>query len=47
MENDDIALMIEKLNTLSNAYDVDFVISISKDECDLPEIAKPYVIVSL
>ena len=40
MENDDIALMVDKLNTLSNAYDVDFVISISKDEKDLPENAK-------
>ena len=47
MENDDIALMIEKLNTLSNAYDVDFVISISKNENDLPENAKSCVIVSL
>ncbi|MBO5352047.1 MAG: twitching motility protein PilT [Lachnospiraceae bacterium] len=47
MENSDIAEMIEKLDTLSNAFDVDFVISISKNESDLPENAKPYVIVSL
>ena len=47
MENDDIAQMIDKLNTLSNAFDVDFIISISKNENDLPENAKPYVIVSL
>lgn len=47
MENSDIAEMLEKLNTLSNAFDVDFVISISKNECDLPENVKPYVIVSL
>ena len=47
MENDDISLMIDKLNALSNAFDVDFVISISKNECDLPENAKPCVIVSL
>ncbi len=47
MENDDIALMVEKLSALSNAFDVDFVISISKNENDLPENAKPHVIVSL
>ncbi len=47
MEQEDIAEMIDKLTTLSNAFDVDFVISISKNEADLPENAKPYVIVSL
>ncbi|MBE5950224.1 MAG: twitching motility protein PilT [Lachnospiraceae bacterium] len=47
MENDDIALMVDKLSMLSNAFEVDFVISISKDEKDLPENAKPYVIVAL
>ncbi len=47
MENDDIALMVDKLSMLSNAFEVDFVISISKDEKDLPENAKPCVIVAL
>ena len=47
MDNDELTLFIEKLNALSGAYDVDFVISISRDECNLPEIAKPCVIVSL
>ena len=47
MENDDIALMVDKLSMLSNAFEVDFVISISKDEKDLPENAQPYVIVAL
>lgn len=47
MENDDIALMVDKLSMLSNTFEVDFVISISKDEKDLPENAKPYVIVAL
>lgn len=47
MENEDISQIIDKLDTLSNAFDVDFVISISKNECDLPENAKSYVIVSL
>ena len=47
MENDDIAWMMDKLNTLSNTFDVDFIISISKNENDLPENAKSCVIVSL
>ena len=47
MENNDIAEMIEKLTTLSNAYNVDFIISISKNEEDLPEKVKPHVIVAL
>ena len=47
MENEDISWMIDKLTTLSNTFDVDFVISISKNEADLPENAKPHVIVSL
>ena len=47
MENDDIALMVDKLSALSNAFEVDFVISISKEKNDLPENAQPYVIVAL
>jgi len=47
MENDDIAIMMDKLSELSKAFDVDFVISISKAENDLPENVKPYVIVAL
>ena len=47
MENDDIAEMMKKLDNLSNAFDVDFVISISKNKEDLPENAQPYVIVAL
>ena len=47
MENDDIALMVDKLSMLSNAFEVDFVISISKNENDLPDNAKSCVIVAL
>ncbi len=47
MENDDIAQMIDRLAMVSNAFDVDFVISISKNKEDLPENAQPYVIVAL
>ena len=47
MENDDIALMVDKLSMLSNAFEVDFVISISKNENDLPDNAKACVIVAL
>lgn len=46
-DNEEIAQMIEKLTTLSDAFDVDFVISISKNAEDLPENAKPYVITAL
>lgn len=47
MDDEDIAWMFDKLSTLSNTFEVDFVVSISKNENDLPENAKPYVIVAL
>lgn len=46
-EKSDITPIIEKLETISTKFEVDFVISISLDEYKLPEIAKKYVIVSL
>lgn len=39
--------ILEKLNRTSNEFNVDFVISISINEIDLPESAKKYIIVSL
>ena len=46
-EDGDIAPVIEKLEMISNKFDVDFVISVSKNKDDLPEVAQKYVIVSL
>lgn len=46
-EDGDITLVIEKLEIISNKFDVDFVISVSKNKDDLPEVAQKYVIVSL
>lgn len=39
--------ILEKLNKTSNEFNVDFVISISINEIDLPESAKKYIVVSL
>ncbi len=46
-EDGDITPVIEKLEIISNKFDVDFVISVSKNKDDLPEVAQKYVIVSL
>lgn len=46
-EEGDITPVIEKLEMISNKFDVDFVISVSKNKDDLPEVAQKYVIVSL
>ena len=45
--NEEIAKAIEKLDVISEKYNVKFVLSVSKDEADLPECAKAKVIVSL
>ena len=44
---DDIANVLEKIELISTKFDVDFVISMSLSEKDLPESAKNFVIVSL
>ena len=38
---------IEKLDIISEKYNVKFVLSVSKNEADLPECAKAKIIVSL
>ena len=38
---------IEKLDIISEKYNVKFVLSVSRDEADLPECAKAKIIVSL
>ena len=47
VENDDIEPIINKLEVISNKFGVDFVLSVSHDEGDLPESLREKVIVSL
>lgn len=47
LENDDITHAITKLETISDKFHVNFILSISKNECDLPECTKGKFIVSL
>ena len=44
---DEIAKAIEKLDVIGEKYNVKFVLSVSKDEADLPECAKSKVVISL
>ncbi len=43
----DILPVVEKLDKISEAYHVDFVLSVSKDENELPDSLKSKIIVSL
>lgn len=47
MTSDDIEKTIEKLDAISENFKVDFVLSVSLDEHELPESLKSKVIVSL
>lgn len=47
VENGQINHAIEKLDIISEKYNVKFVLSVSKNEADLPECAKAKIIVSL
>ena len=47
LEGQDISAAIDELVTLSEAYKVTFVLSVSMDESLLPENAKKYLIASL
>ena len=44
---DEITKAIEKLDVISEKFKVKFVLSVSKDEADLPECAKAKIVVSL
>lgn len=44
---EEITKAIEKLDVISEKFQVCFVLSVSKDEADLPECAKAKIIVSL
>lgn len=46
-EAKDMASVIEKLDKISSKFGVDFVVSVSADEEDLPEAVKSNIIVSL
>lgn len=47
LEDADVTGAIEKLEKISNTFHVDFVISLSRDEAELPEALKEKIIVSL
>ena len=44
---DEITSAIQKLDVISEKFNVKFILSVSKDEADLPECAKAKVVVSL
>lgn len=47
LEDKDISAVVEKLDRMSDFFQVDFVLSVSKDESELPESVKDKIIVSL
>ena len=47
VSEEEIAKAIEKLDVISEKYNVRFVLSVSKNEEDLPECAKAKVVISL
>ena len=47
LEGKDISAVIEKLDKMSDFFQVDFILSVSRDESELPESVKDKIIVSL
>lgn len=47
LEGQDITGIIEKLEKMSDRYQVDFILSVSMDESELPEVAKSKVAIAL
>ena len=47
LEDKDISSIIEKLDRMSDFFQVDFILSVSMDESELPEAVKDKIIVSL
>ena len=47
LEGKDITSTIEKLDKLSEKFNIDFVLSVSMDEQELPEAVKSKVVISL
>ncbi|MGN0170302.1 MAG: twitching motility protein PilT [Lachnospiraceae bacterium] len=44
---EELCKVLKKLNILSDKYHINFVLSVSKNEADLPEFAKQYIEISL
>ena len=47
LEDKDISAVVEKLEKMSDFFQVDFILSVSRDESELPESVKDKIIVSL
>ncbi len=47
LEEGDIVPAIDKLEKISEKFEVDFILSISKDEHELPEAVKSKIVISL
>lgn len=47
LEGQDITAVVEKLSRVSETFKVDFILSISMDESELPESLKSKILVSL
>ena len=47
IKDDEICHAIEKLDIISEKYNIKIVLSISKNEADLPECAKAKIVISL
>ena len=47
LEDKDISAVVEKLERMSDFFQVDFILSVSRDESELPESLKDKIIVSL
>lgn len=47
LEDDDVSEVLKKLEKISEHYNIKFIISISLDEDELPDIVKPQVAIAL
>ncbi len=47
LETKDVASVVTKLDKISKAFNVDFVVSLSMDESELPDAVKSYIMISL
>ena len=47
LEDKDISAVVEKLERMSDFFQVDFILNVSRDESELPESVKDKIIVSL
>lgn len=47
LEGKDVSAVVEKLDRMSTFFQVDFILSVSMDESELPESVKDKIIVSL